>query len=204
MGLSGSGKSSLGNGYLQKNDAFPTSSDPESCTMNLHIEGNIVNNVWRYYIDTAGLDSTDENDQNNIINMIKSLNNSQYGINAYFLVISIHEPRITPTIKRMIEILNSIFNDGECWKQAGIIFTKCNHNDDEMPEKVISGQRYRESIINFIKTLPNCENIDIELPCFFVNSKNGKSILILNKNMKEYSNLQMDLFLMFIISKLQH
>ena len=151
FGLPGSGKSSNGNGYLQKKDAFPTSSDPESCTMNLHIEGNIVNNVWRYYIDTAGLDSTDENDQNNIINMIKSLNNGQYGINAYFLVISIHEPRITQTIKRMIEILNSIFNDGECWKQAGIIFTKCNHDDDEMPEKVISGQKYRESIINFIK-----------------------------------------------------
>ena len=44
----------------------------------------------------------DGNDLKNKIDMIKSFNNLDYGINAYFLVFNIHDPRMTESIKNMI------------------------------------------------------------------------------------------------------
>lgn len=109
----------------------------------------------RYYIDTIGLDSTDDNDEQNMEKMIKSLNELNVGINSFFLVISIHDPRITPTIRNMIATLNNFFGDSNCWKKAGILFTKCNFDDDELPTKIVSAERYRENIKKYIKTLSN-------------------------------------------------
>ena len=169
-GQTGAGKSALGNAWIQKKDVFQTSEYSESCTKNLQIEQNVIDGIIRYYIDTAGLDSTDGNDQLNNANLVRSLNALNVGINAFFLVISIHEPRITQTIKNMIIALNNFFDDSKCWKQAGIIFTKYNKNDDEINKKINAARIYQENIINFIKSLPKCADIEIPLPYFFVNS----------------------------------
>lgn len=186
IGLTGVGKSANGNAFIQKNGVFETSPYSESCTMNLQVGSNIVDGVMRHYIDTPGLESTDGNDLQNQIDMIKSFNNLDYGINAYFLVFNIHDPRMTESIKNMIILLNNYFNNSECWKQAGIIFTKCDHKSDEMPFLMIAAQRYRDNIIEFIKTLPNCEKIDIKLPCFFVNCIKWESD---NETRKEYNKI---------------
>lgn len=169
FGLTGAGKSALGNAFLQKYDVFQASSGTDSCTMELSMNNSYVNGFMRYYIDTIGLDSTDDNDEQNMEKMIKSLNELNVGINAFFLVISIHDPRITPTIRNMIATLNNFFRDSNCWKKAGIIFTKCNFDDDELPSKIVSAERYRENIKKYIKTLSNCKDMDIDLPCFYVN-----------------------------------
>lgn len=172
FGKTGQGKSENGNAFLQKNNAFLASSDPQSCTNKTESDFNIVNGVMRYYIDTPGLESTYGNDLDIIMNIVNSLNtNNTHGINAFFLVIGIDDIRLTPNIKNMIKALNDLFIDSDCWKQAGIIFTKCNYNDDEIDNKIESGKKYRNEVITFIKTLPKCQNIDIQLPCFFVNCK---------------------------------
>lgn len=171
IGLTGVGKSANGNAFLQKNDAFETSSNPDSCTMNLQVEQNLVDGVMRYYIDTAGLDSTDEEDQQHMIDLVNSLNDLNIGINAFFLVISLQSPRMTSKIRDMITTLNNFFDDIECWKQAGIIFTKCNYDDDDIDSQIQSAKAYRENVIKFIKTFPKCGSIEIDLPCFFVNCK---------------------------------
>lgn len=176
FGLQGVGKSSCGRAFLQKNDVFEVSSSPKPCTSELKIGQNMVNGVMRRFVDIPGLDSTEEDNSPIMIDMVRSLNSKNIGINAFFLVISIQEPRLTSTIKNMIILLNNFFNDIECWKQAGIIFTKCNHDDsEEMEEKINSSKEYRIEVINFLRTLPNCQNINIELPCFFVNSKKWSS-----------------------------
>lgn len=66
------------------------------------------------------------------------------------------------------------------------IFTKCNFYDDELPTKIISTEKYREKIIQYIKTLSNCKDIDIKLPCFYVNCIKWETD---NETQKQYNNI---------------
>ena len=188
LGLTGAGKSESGNAFLQMKDAFKASSDPKSHTNETTAKGNKINGVMRYYIDTPGLDSTYGNDQQIKIDLVKYVNehNNKHGINAFFLTINIGDQRFTPTIKNLIITLNDFFIDSKCWNQAGIIFTKCDYNSRDIEDNIEAAKKYREEVIKFIKTLPRCQNIDIELPCFFVNSKYWETDV---KTQEEYDKI---------------
>ena len=69
----------------------------------------------------------------------------------------------------MFQLINDFYDNPKLWNQTGIIFTRCyqGYFDRENAET-----RYRPKIINFIKKLPGCQNIEPELPCFFVDSPN--------------------------------
>ena len=89
FGLQGVGKSSCGRAFLQKNDVFEVSSSPKPCTSGLKIGQNMVNGAMRRFVDIPGLDSTEEDNSPIMIDMVRSLNSKNIGINAFFLVISI-------------------------------------------------------------------------------------------------------------------
>ncbi|KAK8838096.1 hypothetical protein M9Y10_036048 [Tritrichomonas musculus] len=169
IGETGVGKSSIGNAFLNKKDMFEINSDPDSSTFETSSKSNYVNGIMRQFIDTQGLSSTDSLDSEHIQQMVNFLKESQLKINAIFIALNIQCPRFNKEIQMMFQLINDFYNNPKLWNQTGIIFTRCyqGYFDRENAET-----RYRPKIINFIKKLPGCQNIEPELPCFFVDSPN--------------------------------
>lgn len=166
VGDTGVGKSENGNAFLQKK-LLEANSDPESCTFETSVQSNIVDGFTRYYIDTQGLGATDGLDSKHILQMVSFLKEWKLGINAFFVVINIQCPRFDQSIQKLLKIINDFFNNPNFWNQTGIIFTKCFQGNFN---KEIGETKYRQTLINFIKTLPGCKNLNPQMLCFFVDS----------------------------------
>lgn len=166
IGETGVGKSEVGNAFCQKY-LFPADCKPNSCTFETCARSNIVNDMKRYYIDTQGLQSSENCDAKHIQQMVEFLKNWTHGINAFFIVINIQNPRFDQGIQKLLKLLNDFFNNPDFWTQTGIIFTKCfagNFN------KEVAEKEYRQEVVNFVDKLPGCKDLNLQMPCFFVDS----------------------------------
>lgn len=165
IGETGVGKSQNGCAFLQSKDAFIASSNPDSCTTKTCAQNSIINGITRYYIDTQGWKSSDGLDGENIEQMVQFLKEWEHGINAIYIMINVQDPRFTQSIQKMMKMINAFFNNPEFWNLAGIVFTRCfsGHFDRQKVET-----EYRKLIIDFIKTLPGCENLNPQIPCFLL------------------------------------
>lgn len=183
IGESGTGKSQNGWGFLQKNDVFETNSSPDSCTYRTSAQSNTVNGITRYYIDTQGLSDPEQKDAEYIQQMVEFLKNWKLGINSFLIMLNIQSPRFDAGIKQMIMIINDFFNNPDFWNQAGLVFTRCfpGYFNRKMGET-----QYRQKVIDFIKSLPNCESLNPQMPCFFVDSVNWETD---QDTIKEYTRM---------------
>lgn len=176
IGETGCGKSEAGCAFLRKKGVFTIGSTPESETYETTSFTNEVDHINRTYIDTQGLESTDGRDAFYIQQMIEFLKNWQHGVNAFYLVLNIQNPRFSKSIQTMIEIINDFFNDPTFWNQTGIIFTRCYRiGNEKLFDENMAKTQYRQKVVDFIKTLQGCENLQPKMPCFFVNSPNYDS-----------------------------
>lgn len=171
IGESGVGKSQFGCGFLQIDDAFETNSSPDSCTYKTSSQSNKINGITRHFIDTQGLASTDGLDASYIQQMIEFLLSWKLGVNAFFIIINIQNPKFDQGIQRLIQYINDFFNNPDFWNQTGIVFTRCYPN---YFDRKVAETQYRQRVIDFIKTFPGCENLNPQMPCFFVDSVNWK------------------------------
>lgn len=96
------------------------------------------------------------------------------GINAFFIVLNIQQPRFDSNIQRMIQLINDFFNNPKFWNQTGIIFTRCFADCFEESDREMAETQYKARVVDFIKKLPGCQNISPSMPCFFVDSKAWK------------------------------
>ncbi|KAK8897942.1 hypothetical protein M9Y10_000183 [Tritrichomonas musculus] len=169
LGESGVGKSTCGCVFLKNKNAFDTDSSPDSCTYKTSSQSSIINGIERHFIDTQGLASPDGLDAAYITQMVDFLKKWENGINAIYIIINIQSPRFDAGVQQMMKMLNKLFNNPNFWNQTAIIFTRCypGHFDRNSAET-----RYRNLVIDFIKNLPGCQNINPQVPCFFVDSVN--------------------------------
>lgn len=172
IGETGAGKSQNGNAMLQLDDAFEANSKPNSCTFITSAKCNTIEGITRYYIDTQGLAPSDNLDAKHIQQMVDFLIKWEHGVNAFFIVINAQNPRFDAGIQKMVRFINGFFNNPQFWNQTGILFTRCFSGHFE---KDILRNEYREKVINYIKTLEGCENLDLQMPCYFVNSVKWKT-----------------------------
>ena len=100
--------------------------------------------------------------------MVSFLKEWKLGINAFFLVINGQNPRFDQSIQKMIKLMNDFFNNPDFWNQTGIIFTRCYEGKFDRSDFETD---YRETVQDFIKKLPGCNEINPQIPCFFVDSK---------------------------------
>ena len=167
FGESGVGKSSFGNIIIKKKDAFKVGSSCHSMTLETIAIGNEINNEIIYFIDYPGHSTSTGQDKKYLKQMIEYIHKWDNGINAFFIVLNIQKPRFTEEIQKMIKLMNYFFNDPTMWERTGIIFTRSIKNHFK-PEVALS--EYRPEIIKFIKSLNNCENLEIDMPAFFVDT----------------------------------
>ncbi|KAK8843809.1 hypothetical protein M9Y10_024883 [Tritrichomonas musculus] len=172
IGKSGVGKSQNGCAFLQNPNAFETDSSPDSCTYKTSAQSNIINEIKRFYIDTQGLQSTDGLDAEYIKQMIDFLKQWENGINAFYIVINIQNPKFDDGVQKMLLLINDFFNDSNFWNQTGIIFTRC------FPgyfDRTTAETKYRQLVIDFIKKNSNNHDLNPQMPCFFVDSVNWET-----------------------------
>ena len=167
IGETGAGKSQNGNGFLQMNNAFEANSKPQACTFRTSAKSNTINGIIRYYIDTQGLASSDNLNAQYVQQMVGFLKNWDHGVNAVYIVINVQNPRFDSGIQKMLKFVNEFFNNPNFWNQTGIIFTRCFPGHFDKSSIEVS---YRNIVKKFIKTLPQCRNLNPQLPVFFVNS----------------------------------
>lgn len=125
FGETGVGKSENGNAFLQRNDAFIVSDSPGSCTSDACLRSNIIDGIKINYIDTQGFFSSNLDDKLYLFQVVNFLINLESGINAFFIIFNIQNPRFDSKIPKMLRYINEIFNNPKYWNQVGIIFTRC-------------------------------------------------------------------------------
>ena len=72
-GETGCGKSNSGCAFLQNEEVFEKDSRPDSKTFETIAKSNVIDGYTRYFIDTQGLESTDNKDALYIQQMIEFL-----------------------------------------------------------------------------------------------------------------------------------
>ena len=138
IGLSGHGKSSLGNFLLGK-QIFKVSGGCELCTRNIssYASGNLT------IIDTPGFYSVNNYNQNNNILFIKEIKeyiDKSKNITAILIVISSHEKRITQDFQNLIKIIcNNFKYDILC--RIAFVFTKSYFSKYEL-KKIKQESKY--------------------------------------------------------------
>ena len=106
--------------------------------------------------------------------MIDFLKQWKLGINMIAITINIQSPKFDHSTQVLIQLINDFFNDPNIWNQAALVFTKCYRG---FFDKNIALTLYRTRVIEYIKQLPRCGNINPFIPCFFVDSVNWKQDL---------------------------
>ena len=169
IGETGNGKSTFLNAYLQRN-AFQSSDSPDSCTKITSVESNVINNKILKAIDTPGIKDTDNTDQENVKQLVEFLIKYKDGINVVAIVLNGQIDRFTNDTKKFIKIAHQMFNHPDFWEHLCIIFTKWYSSMSEA-QKQMKQDIYKKAVIESIRIYTE-SNININLPVFFVDSKN--------------------------------
>ena len=185
IGETGNGKSTFLNAYLQRN-AFQSSDSPDSCTKITSVESNVINNKILKAIDTPGIKDTDNTDQENVKQLVEFLLQYKDGINVVAIVLNGQIDRFTNDTKKFIKIAHQMFNHPDFWEHLCIIFTKWYSSMSEAQKQMKQGI-YKKAVIESIRIYTE-SNININLPVFFVDSKNYQIDEKTKKELNRFNN----------------
>lgn len=176
MGQTGSGKSSLGNMILGR-DEFDVSDDYQSCTER---STKKTSSIYPFIdiIDTPGLSDSNGRDQahtEQMLDFIKGLNdNERKNINLVLIVINFYCRRLDEETQKMILFLSNVFPINLS-HHIGIVFTRYVHhqarqnNRNNIDPRIISQQSYVPQIMKIISE-ESKERLNLDVPIFFLDS----------------------------------
>jgi GTPase SAR1 family protein len=124
IGSTGSGKSSALNAYLQK-QVFISQNPSKSVTNTTSHCESTVDGVIRCGIDTPGRGDSQGKEREQLLEMAKFLQNYQFGVNEFAIVMNGQSPRFDREQQILIRIFHAFFNDPEFWKHVCLVFTRC-------------------------------------------------------------------------------
>jgi len=171
IGQTGAGKSCFLNSHLgipqESAAAFATSDGTESQTQKTEMKENLVDGFIKRAVDTQGLDDTKGLDQKNVQQMVQFLRAYPHGVNCVVLVINSQADRLDEGTKKLIRLMNNLFNNPNFWNHVAIVFTKCFHQIPMNKDKKRS--EYRQKVMELVREA----NPDLTppLPVYFVDSR---------------------------------
>ena len=164
LGLTGTGKSALGNTITSKGNYFIESDRPESQTQEvIGCEGQF-NNKQVYIIDTPGL--YDSNNQDNAhLEQITNFFRNKRELKSFFITIDFRPVRIDSTITNFFQILQNMYPGKKFYNHICIVWTFCEENQQNTEVK-------REGIKNMLKdNFPDITNEELNaIPQFFIDN----------------------------------
>jgi predicted GTPase len=167
IGETGAGKSQLGNAYLRSN-VFTVDDDLDSETFITSSNEKEIDGVIRCVIDTQGLDDTQRVDEKHIQQMVSFMRKWNKGVNAVGLIINGQQPHLSVGTQKLVQIVDSFFNNPEFWNHFCLIFTR-SYKEYPVNEQALT-TKYREKIQQIIvkSITPGSRP---QIPVFFVDSK---------------------------------
>jgi len=166
LGQTGAGKSCFLNAYLGVPNTFPTSGRADSMTQRTEMKENRVNGFTKRGIDTQGLDDTKGLDEEHVQQMVQFLRAYPHGVNGVALVINAQNDRLDEGTKKLIRLVNNLFNNPSFWNHVAIVFTKCYR---QVPvDKDCKRTDYREKVLSLCKECT--DGLTPALPVYFVDS----------------------------------
>ena len=122
LGLTGSGKSALGNTLTNKKDFFIESDNPESQTQEVKGSEGQFNDKPVYIIDTPGL--YDSNNQDNAhLELITNFFRETRDLKSIFITIDFRPFRIDGTIVNFFQILQNMYPGKKIFNHICIVWT---------------------------------------------------------------------------------
>ena len=163
LGVTGNGKSTLGNVLLGK-EVFKVGDDIDSCTNQTQLESSIVNGTQINIIDTPGFDDSNGNDIGNIEKMINFLKRYEKGINLVVITQPANQKKFKMSDNILMKQIYKMFGTSKFFEHVCVVYTNCNKNQfnstkkqnllnmterirDEL--KVASGYNYNGNIQSF-------------------------------------------------------
>ena len=179
IGLTGSGKSSLGNAILNLNgeDKFPEGDGADSVTSRASLKHGKWDDREFVVVDTPGLNDVNGLDATYVQQITSFLETElRSGINAILIVINGQDNRFTESLKKLIMVYQNMHNKSkEFWNHLGLVFTRCYANNDSFnkTQRKISFQQKLYAIFN--ETFRNSSSSLPAIPSFFVDSKDTRN-----------------------------
>ena len=164
LGLTGSGKSALGNTLTSKVNYFIESDRPESQTQEVIGTDGQFNNRQVYIIDTPGL--YDANNQDNAhLDQITNFFRGKSELKSFFITIDFRPVRIDATIVRFFQILQNMYPEKKFYNHICVIWTFCKENQENTEQK-------KEGLKNMlIQNFPNITNEELNaIPQIFIDN----------------------------------
>ena len=134
LGLTGSGKSALGNTLTSKINFFIESNNPESQTQEVIGSEGQFNNKPVYIIDTPGL--YDSNNQDNAhLEQITNFIRDKRELKSILVTIDFRPIRIDGSNVRFFQILQNMYPGKKIFNHICIIWTFCQENQENTEQK---------------------------------------------------------------------
>jgi GTPase Era involved in 16S rRNA processing len=164
LGLTGSGKSALGNTLTSKINYFIESDRPESQTQEVIGTDGQFNNRKVYIIDTPGL--YDANNQDNAhLEQITNFFRGKPDLKSFFITIDFRPVRIDATIVRFFQILQNMYPEKKFYNHICVVWTFCKENQENIEQK-------KEGLKNMLtQNFPNITNQELNsIPQIFIDN----------------------------------
>lgn len=165
IGDSGSGKSSFGNMYLQK-QIFDVSDSADPCTRNPVFGMNEIGGLIRRFCDTEGhCDGNSVNSQQ-IQKLATYLGEKNPQVNGIVIVLNGQCPRFSQGVKDLIKFAYKSFGGEKILAHISVVFTRCFAVLPKIPDRTKLNKEYKAHIMNYISEISGIQDVP-DVPVFF-------------------------------------
>ena len=169
VGDSGSGKSSFGNLYLNK-QCFDESDSPDPCTKNPIFQQNEIDGMIRKYYDTEGHCDGNSVTSKQIQKLAIYLSEQNPLVNSVAIILNGQCPRFSQGVKDLIKFAYVSFGGEKVLGYICIVFTMCFSILPNNPNRNKRREEYKEHAMKYLSEISGIKDIP-EVPVFFVDCK---------------------------------
>ena len=187
IGLTGSGKSTISNTLISKENEFKESNCVESQTQETIGKEGTFNNRKVYIIDTPGLYDSHGNDNIHLLEMTNFIRNRK-DLKSFLITLNFNNDRIDEANLRLFQILSNMYPGKKWYNHICVLWTKYY---SYLPENVKNPEPKINGFKRFLKlNFPEINDEEINsIPQFFIDSIEARNQ---NSHFREYLNQIID------------